>query len=108
MTGLVDPVDSVRGKVVELLREDGIDVSGRTPRMISPADITDAVPRHDGISIEQFRSEGKEGEARQWDIAASGGETPASYRLVCDEIRERVDALFDELSSGFASRLHPS
>ena len=83
-----------------MLREDGIDISDRTPREITPGDITDAdYVITMGCSVEQFRPQGWDGEARQWNLETSDGETPGSYRPVRDEIRERVEALFDEVTT---------
>lgn len=99
VTGGVDPADSVHDEVVEILREDGIDISDRTPRKTTPADVADAdYVVTMGCSIDQFRPEGWDGEARHWTLKASGGDTPASYRPVREEIRKHVEALFDEIT----------
>ncbi|WP_152436590.1 arsenate-mycothiol transferase ArsC [Halosimplex carlsbadense] len=98
VTGGVNPANSVHDEVVGVLKEEGIDISDRTPREITPADIEDAdYVVTMGCSVDQFRPEGWEGEARQWNLEASGGETVASYRPVRDEIREQVKRFFDEI-----------
>ena len=63
-----------------------------------PADIEDAnyiVTM--GCSVDEFRPDQWNGEARQWELEASADETLASYRAVRDEIRDRVQSLFDEI-----------
>lgn len=98
VTGGVDPADSVHDEVVEVMQEDGIDINDQTPQEITPADIRDAdYVVTMGCSVDQFRPEEWEGEARQWNLEASGGETVASYRPVRDEIREQVKRFFDEI-----------
>ena len=98
VTGGVDPATSVHDEVVEVMAEDGIDVGNRTPREVTPADIEDAdYVITMGCSVDQFRPDGWEGEARRWTLDASGEETVASYRPVRDEIRENVTAFFDEI-----------
>lgn len=98
VTGGVDPADSVHDEVVEVMQEDGIDISGRTPREITPADIEDAdYVVTMGCSVDQFRPDEWDREARRWELEASAGETLSSYRAVRDEIRERVQAFFDEI-----------
>lgn len=42
VTGGVNPADNVHDEVIEVMKEEGIDISGRTPREITPADIEDA------------------------------------------------------------------
>lgn len=97
-TGGVNPADSVHDEVVEVMQEDGIDISDRTPREITPADVEDAdYVMTMGCSVEQFRPDEWNGEARRWELEASAGDTLSSYRVVRDEIRERVRAFFDEI-----------
>ncbi|UTF52134.1 low molecular weight phosphatase family protein [Natronosalvus rutilus] len=98
VTGGVNPADSVHEEVIVVMQEDDIDISDRTPRKITPADIEDVdYVVTMGCSVERFRPEEWDGEARQWELAASAGETLSSYRAVRDEIRERVKAFFDEI-----------
>jgi protein-tyrosine-phosphatase len=98
VTGGVDPADSIHEEVVEVMREDGIDISDRRPREITPTDIEDAdYVVTMGCSVDQFRPDRWDGEARQWDLEASGGDTVASYRPVRDEIRAQVKRFFEEV-----------
>lgn len=98
ITGGVNPADSVHDEVVEVMKEVDIDISDRTPREITPADIEDAdYVVTMGCSVEHFRPDEWDGEARQWELEASAGETLSSYQAVRDKIRERVKAFFDEI-----------
>jgi len=88
----VDPAESIHDDVVEALREEGIDISGREPRVITPADIEDAT--HVvimGCSVEQFRPDrwNEESEVRKLDSS----ETPEQL----DELKRRVTRFFDDL-----------
>lgn len=97
VTGGVDPADSVHDDVVAALGEVGIDVSDRTPRAITPADVegADYVVTM-GCSIDQFRPDGWEGETVVWDLESS--ETVDQR----DELARRVEALFDDLQRSAA------
>lgn len=98
VTGGVDPANSVHDEVVEVMQEEGIDISDRTPQEITPADVEDAdYVVTMGCSVDQFRPDTWDGEARQWELDASAGETISSYRTVRDEIRDRVQTFFDEI-----------
>ena len=98
VTGGVNPATSVHDEVVEVMQEEGIDISDRTPREITPADIEDAdYVVTMGCSVEQFRPDQWNGEARQWELEASADEALSSYRAVRNEIHERVQSFFDEI-----------
>lgn len=99
VTGGVDPADSVHDDVVAALDEIGIDVSDRTPREITAADIEDAdYVVTMGCSIDRFRPEGWDGETAVWDLESS--ETVEQR----DELARRVEALFDDLQRDAAER----
>jgi len=94
VTGGIDPAESVHDEVLEALRDEGIDISGRSPRRIAEEDVVDAdyiVTM--GCSVEQFRPDGWEGEHRVWSLDAS------DTREQRDEIEQRVSDLFDEIEN---------
>lgn len=98
VTGGVDPADSVHDEVIEVMEEEGIDISDRTPREIRPTNVEDAdYVVTMGCSVEQFRPDNWDGEARQWELEESADESLSSYRAVRDEIRDRVHSFFDEI-----------
>ena len=93
LTGGVNPADSVHDDVIEALQEDGIDISDREPREITPADIEDATHVVTmGCSVEQFQPDGWSGESEVWDLDAS------DTRAQVDELKRRVSRFFDGLS----------
>lgn len=105
ITGGVDPAESVYDEVVEVMKEVDIDISNREPREITPADIEDAdYVITMGCSVDQFRPEGWDGDARRWELENAAGGTVDSYRPVRNEIRERVQELFDELEQTTESK----
>ena len=98
VTGGVNPAASVHDEVVEVMQEVGIDIRDKMPLEITPADIEDAdYVVTMGCSVDQFRPDEWNGEARQWELEATTDETVSSYRAVRDEIQERVTAFFDEI-----------
>lgn len=93
LTGGVNPADSVHDDVIEALQEDGIDISDREPREITPADIEDATHVVTmGCSVQQFQPDGWSGESEVWDLDAS------DTRAQVDELKRRVSRFFDGLS----------
>ncbi|MFC7212616.1 low molecular weight phosphatase family protein [Saliphagus sp. GCM10025334] len=93
VTGGVDPADSVHDDVIEALQEEGIDISDRKPREITPTDIEDATHVVTmGCSVEQFQPDGWSGESEVWDLDTS--DTIAQL----NELKRRVSRFFDGLS----------
>ena len=89
ISGGVDPADGVHEEVVEALGEEGIDISDRAPRQISPDDIAGAdYVVTMGCSVDQFAPDGWNGQSRVWDL-------DADEQLA--ELRRRVEELFDEI-----------
>lgn len=92
VTGGVDPTDSVHDDVIEALQEEGIDISDREPRKITPADIEDTTHVVTmGCSVEQFRPDGWNGKSETWDL-----DSPDT-REQLDELDHRVTQFFDRL-----------
>jgi protein-tyrosine-phosphatase len=92
ITGGVDPAESVHDEVVEAMDEIGIDISGRTPRQITPEDIEDVdYVVTMGCSVEQFRPDVWDGESSVWELES------ADTREQRDELSRRVEQFFDDL-----------
>ena len=97
-TGGTDPAQGVHDVVVTAMGEVGVDLSGRIPREITPAEIdaSDVVITMgcsaDGICPVTWR-----GDSRDWDLDDPHGRPVDEVRRIREEIRRRVDALFDEL-----------
>lgn len=97
MTGGTEPVESVHDDVVDVLEEEDIDISDRTPRRITSDDVADAdyiVTM--GCPIDQFRPDGWEGKHRVWSLETTD-EGIDGTRDQRDEIKHRVNDFFNKL-----------
>lgn len=100
VTGGTDPADHIHETVVDVMQERDIDISDRTPRKITSADIEDAgYVVTMGCSVDEFRPSDWHGESQQWDLEHPGGDSVDAVRAQRDEIERRVIAFFDELES---------
>ncbi len=99
ITGGTDPADHVHDEVVDVMEEEGFDLSDRTPREITPEDLVDAAYvmtmgcSADGVCPAEFG-----GESRDWDLDDPDGQDLDAVRATRDDIRSRVHDLFDEIS----------
>ena len=98
VTGGTDPADHVHPEVVEVMNEKGIDLSGRTPKAVTPDELRamDLVITM-GCSAEGVCPASWNGESRDWDLDDPDGQGLDSVREIRDDIERRVDELFDEL-----------
>ena len=97
LTGGTHPADGVHDEVVEVMREEGIDLSGRTPREITDEKLgsceyvatmgCSTLDLNEGIDV------------RDWDLPDPHGADVERVRSIRDEVRERVADLFDELDA---------
>lgn len=90
------PADTVNPAVVEAMREEGIDLSAQTPKILT----TDAVAASDvvitmgcGDTCPIFPGKRYE----DWVLDDPAGQGVAAVRPIRDEIRRRVGALVDQL-----------
>jgi arsenate reductase len=92
------PADHVHPEVVEVMREVGIDLSHRAPRLLTRdlAEQADLVVTM-GCGDECPFIAGKR--YIDWDLPDPSGRTIATVRAIRDEIERRVDALLIELVS---------
>ena len=105
LTGGTHPADRVHDVVVEVMREEGFDLSGRTPREIS----TDELESCDyvatmGCSTLELDTEDAAVDIRDWALDDPDGGDLDRVREIRDEIRERVRALFDEIEQEVTTR----
>jgi len=93
------PADRVHPGVIEVMRELGIDLSGRTPRGLTRelAQRADVVVTM-GCGDECPYIPGKR--YIDWDLADPAGLPLDQVRTIRDEIARRVEALVSELNSG--------
>lgn len=99
ITGGTDPADHVHSEVVDVMEEEGFDLSDRTPREITSEDLEDAAYvitmgcSADGVCPADFG-----GESRDWNLDDPDGQDPDAVRSTRDQIRRRVRNLFDEIA----------
>ncbi len=98
-TGGTHPADHVHDVVVEVMREAGFDLSDRTPREISEAELQscDYVATM-GCSTLDVGTVGAGTDVRDWALDDPDGADVERVREIRDEIERRVSALFEELS----------
>jgi len=98
LTGGTRPADHVHDEVVEIMAEQGFDLSARTPREITVEELRscDYVATM-GCSTLDVGAVGEGVDVRDWALDDPDGEDPESVRKIRDEIEDRVVALFDEV-----------
>lgn len=98
LTGGTHPAEHVHDVVVEVMREEGFDLSDRTPRKIS----TDELESCDyvatmGCSTLDLDADNADVDIRDWALDDPDGNDLDRVREIRDEIRDRVSVLFDEI-----------
>lgn len=103
VTGGTMPADHVHESVVTAMQEVDIDLSGRTPREVTPEELgaCDIVVTM-GCSAEDVCPATFSGENRDWGLDDPDTLDADGVRRVRDEIESRVSALFDELEDSDA------
>lgn len=99
LTGGTHPAEAVHDVVVEVMREEGFDLSNRTPREIS----TDELKSCDyiatmGCSTLDIGEVGEDVDVRDWTLEDPDGQDLDRVRANRDEIEQRVISLFNEVS----------
>jgi len=98
LTGGTHPAEYVHDEVIQVMREEGFDLSDRTPRKLSANELEscDYVATM-GCSTLELDADDSDVEIRDWALADPDGKDLARVREIRDEIRDRVSALFDEI-----------
>jgi len=101
VTGGTDPADHVHDEVVEIMREDGIDLSDRTPRAVSTAELEtcDLVVTM-GCSTLDLDADV---EIRDWALEDPDGRDLGAVRAIRDDIRERVGRVIDDIEADLST-----
>jgi len=100
VTGGIDPHDHVHDDVIEVLREEKIDISDRIPCQITATDVADAeYVVTMGCSVDAFVPDDWDGTAERWELEHLGGDDLDAVRSQRDEIRRRVEDFFDRIES---------
>jgi len=96
LTGGTHPADHVHEEVVEVMTEEGFDLSDRTPRAITTEELEscDYVATM-GCSTLELDATGVD--VRDWALADPDGQDLEGVREIREEIGERVSDLFDEI-----------
>lgn len=98
ITGGTHPADSVHEEVVTVMRELDIDLSDRTPRDVSTAELESCdVVATMGCSTLELDAEGVD--VRDWALDDPDGQDLDQVRVIRDDIEQRVSALFDEIET---------
>lgn len=100
LTGGTRPAAHVHDIVVEVMAEEGIDLSDRTPREITTAELEscDYVATM-GCSTLELDADDTAVDVRDWALDDPDGKALDEVRTIRDEIRQRVRALFDEIET---------
>jgi protein-tyrosine-phosphatase len=96
LTGGTHPADHVHDEVVTVMRDHDIDLSDRTPREVSTAELEacDVVATMGCSTLQLDTSSGVD--VRDWALADPDGRDLDAVREIRDDIERRVVALFDE------------
>lgn len=98
LTGGTQPADHVHEEVLAVMQEEGIDLSDRTPREITPAELQDIdLVVTMGCSVRDVCPAIWGGENRDWGLDDPHGKSVEEVRRIRDEVKQRVTDLFDEL-----------
>lgn len=95
LTGGTRPADHVREEVVTVMDELDIDLSNRTPREVSTAELESCdVVATMGCSTLELDADSVD--VRDWALDDPDGQDMDRVREIRDDIEQRVKALFDE------------
>jgi protein-tyrosine-phosphatase len=104
LTGGTHPADHVHKEVIEVMREEGFDLSDRAPREISTEELEScdyiATMGCSTLDLDADRSAVK---VRDWALDDPAGQDLDRVRAIRDEIHDRVSALFDEIEQEVTS-----
>jgi protein-tyrosine-phosphatase len=105
LTGGTRPADSVHEAVVEAMREEGIDLSGRTPRAVTTGELEacDYVATM-GCSTLELDADAADVDVRDWALPDPHGEEIERVREIRETVRERVSGLLDEIEGRLEER----
>ena len=100
LTGGTRPADHVHEEVIEVMHEEGIDLSERTPREITTEKLQscDYVATM-GCSTLDVDENARTVDIRDWDLPDPAGQDRETVREIRDEVKHRVDTLLDEVTS---------
>ena len=99
LTGGTHPANHVHEGVIEVMREEGVDLSARTPSEITSEELRSCeYVATMGCSTLDVDEEDSTVDIRDWNLPDPHGEEIDTVRSIRDDIHQRVVDLFDELS----------
>jgi arsenate reductase len=99
LTGGTRPADHVHEGVIEVMREEGFDLSERTPRKIASEELRSCeYVATMGCSTLDADEEDATVDIRDWNLPDPHGKDIDRVRSIRDDIHQRVVDLFGELS----------
>ncbi|WP_257301122.1 low molecular weight phosphatase family protein [Haloarchaeobius sp. FL176] len=98
LTGGTYPADHVHDIVLEVMEEDGFDLSDRTPREITTSELEscDYVATM-GCSTLELEADVTTVDVRDWALDDPDGKDIDEVREIREEVRQRIRDLFDEI-----------
>lgn len=100
VTGGTHPAESVHEGVIETMREANIDLTDRTPREVTVAELNDCdVVATMGCSTLDVDAVDDAVDVRDWDLPDPDDADPETVREIRETVADRVAALFDEIRS---------
>lgn len=98
LTGGTHPAENIHEEVVAVMREEGFDLSNRTPRKISTEELESCeYVATMGCSTLDLDADASHVDVRDWALDDPDGQDLHRVRAIRDEIEGRVTALFDEI-----------
>lgn len=91
-----NPADQVNPAAVEAMREEGIDISAKTPKILTPKAVQDSdvvITMGCGDTCPIFPGKRYE----DWKLDDPAGQGVEAVRPIRDEIRARIETLISEL-----------
>jgi arsenate reductase len=99
LTGGTHPANHVHEEAIEIMHEEGFDLSERTPRKITSEELRSCeYVATMGCSTLDVDEEDTTVDIRDWNLPDPHGEDIDTVRSIRDDIHQRVVDLFDELS----------
>jgi arsenate reductase len=95
----VQPAAAINPVVVDLLREIGIELGAKTPRLVTP-DLVNRAWRVVTFGCMDRCPIGAADKNDDWPLPGATGKTMPELRGIRDELRRRVDRLLKEIAEG--------
>lgn len=109
LTGGTHPAEHVHEEVIEVMREEGFDLSERTPREITSEELRSCeYVATMGCSTLDVHEDNPTVDIRDWDLPDPDGQDLETVREIRNEVNRQVVALFDELAESEADRNNPA